>query len=169
MKYIGALFCVAAFVIYGFAYLENEKKKMRSYSALAEAFVIMKNELYAKLPPLPELIRRSAGDSEGCVQQFFRKVLGGFSKIGEKDFSAIWNEAAGESFPFFTAEQLGRLCRLGRLLGQSACETQEEALENTAALFLREAEKMKEKMPGTGKLALGLSACAGLLTVIVLC
>ncbi len=103
------------------------------------------------------------------MQQFFRKVLGGFSEIGEKEFSAIWSEAAGESFPFFTGEPLGRLCRLGRLLGQSACETQEEALENTSAFFRREAEKMSEKMPGTGKLALGLSACAGFLTVIVLC
>ena len=169
MKYIGALLCVAAFILSGFNYLENEKKKTRAFSGLSEALAIMKNEICAKLPPLSELIRRSAGDSEGCVQHFFRKVLSGFSEIGEKEFSAIWNEAAGESFPFFTAEVRGKLCRLGTVLGQSACETQEEALENTAAFFRREAEKMKEKMPGTGKLVLGLTTCAGFLTVIILC
>ena len=169
MKYIGALFCASAFVFAGFVYLENEKKKMRAYNALSETFMIMKNELRAKLPPLSELIRQSAENAEECVQRFFQKVLSGFAEIGEKDFSAIWSEAAGESFPFFTAEQLGKLCRLGTVLGQSACETQEEALEDTSAFFRREAEKMKEKMPGTGRLALGLSACAGFLTVIVLC
>ena len=169
MKYIGALFCASAFVFAGFVYLENEKKKMRAYSGLSEALVIMKNELGAKLPPLSELIRRSAENPEECVKRFFQRVLSGFSEIGDKNFSMIWSEAAGESFPFFTAEPLGKLCRLGTVLGQSACETQEEALENTAAFFRAEAEKMREKMPGTGKLALGISACAGFLTVIVLC
>ena len=169
MKYIGAFFCVAAFMLSGLIYLENEKKKMRSFSGLSETFRIMKNELRAKLPPLSELIRQSAESSADGVQPFFQKVLSGFDEIGEKDFSAIWNEAAGESFPFFSGEMLGRLCQLGTVLGQTAGETQGDILENTAAFFEAEEKKMKEKMPGTRKLALGLTACAGFLTVIALC
>ena len=169
MKLTGAFFCVAAFLLSGLGYLEKEKKKMRAYSGLAEALTVMKTELCAGLPPLSELIRRASDCSEDCVKKFFQTVLRGFELIGEKDFSAVWSEAAEECFPFFPQEPLRRLCLLGTVLGRSAGETQGELLESTAAFFRAEEKKMKEKMPGIRKLAIGLSACAGFLTVIALC
>ena len=168
MKLIGAILCIAAFLLSGTVSLENEKRKAEAYGGLSAAFTNMKNELCAKLLPLTELTARAEESSEGCVKQLFKRVLRGFDEIGEKDFSVIWNEAVRESFPFFTQEQRRALCQPGAVLGQSAGETQRDCLENTAAFFKAEEMKMKESLPGTEKLALGLSACAGFLTVIAL-
>ena len=168
MKLTGALFCVTAFLFAGFSYLETEKRKLKACSGLSDALTVMKNELCAKLLPLKELTERASESSQGCVKLFFEKVLDDFGRIGEEDFSAIWNRTAEESFAFLTPEQLGMLCRPGTVLGKSAGETQTEALEATALYFRAEAERIKEKLPEIRKLAIGLSACMGLLTVIAL-
>ena len=169
MKGIGAVFCVAAFLLSGGAYISNEKKKMRAYYGISDAFMLMKSELRSTLTPLPALTERVLSGSEGCVKSFFQNVLNGFESIGKKDFSLIWNEAAEESFEWLSPEQYRMLCFPGSVLGKSVSETQTEALESAALFFRAEAERKKEKMPGIRKLAIGLSFCAGLLTVITLC
>ena len=168
MKLTGALFCVTAFLFAGFSYLETEKRKLKACSGLSDALTVMKNELCAKLLPLRELAERAEDSAEGCVKLFFRSILDDFDRIGERDFSEIWKKAAEESFAFFSTEQLEKLCRPAALLGKSAGETQAEALEETALYFRTEAERIKGKMPERRKLAIGLSACMGLLMVIVL-
>lgn len=168
MKPTGALLCAASFLLLAIDYLKEEKRKLRAYSALADALVMMKTELCAKLLPMLELTKRAEETSEGCVKLFFQNVLNDFDRIGEKELSEVWNEAARESFGFFSQEQFRVICLPGTVLGKRAVETQAEALENSALYFRSEAEVKKEKMAGEKKLALGLSACAGLLTVIVL-
>ena len=168
MKSIGAVFSVAAFLLWGFSYINEEKRKMKAYYGLSDAFLIMKNELCATLTPLYSLTERALSGSEGCVKSFFQNVLNGFESIGKKDFSLIWNEAAEESFEWLSPEQYRMLCFPGSVLGKSAGETQAQALEGASSYFRAEAEKKKEKMPEIRKLAIGLSACAGLMTVLTL-
>ena len=169
MKLIGAFFCVAACLLFGLAFLENEKRKMQAYNGLSNALMLIKTELCASLPPLAELMKQAAESSVGCVKAFFQIVLDEFYKIGETEFAEIWNEAAEESFDLFTQEQLKMLFLPGMLLGKSAGETQAEALEAAALYFRAELNKKEEKMSGSRKLAIGLPVCAGLLIVILLC
>ena len=169
MKSIGAVLCVAAFILTGNSYLMDEKKKIKTYYGLSEAFMVMKTELDAKLLPLRELTERAGESSEGCVKAFFLAVLKAFEIIGEKDFAVIWEESARESFPWMNAEQNRMLCFPGTVLGKSAGETQAESLESASLYFRSEAEKKKEKMPEIRRLAIGLSFCGGLLAVITLC
>jgi len=169
MKLIGAVLCVFSFLFLAASYLNEEKRKMREYSGLSDALLLMKSELCARSFPMITLIGRAEETSEGCVKKFFRCVFEGFEKIGEKDFAQVWNGAAKENFAFFTPEQMRMICLPGTVLGKTAIETQSAALENSAMYFHAEAESKKEKMESEKKLTLGLSACAGLLTVIVLC
>lgn len=169
MKLTGAVLCVFSFLFLATSYLKEEKRRTRTLSGLSYALMLMKTELCAKSFPMHTLTGRAAETSEGVVKQFFCCVLEGFEKIGEKEFSEVWVEAARGSFSFFNPEQLRMICFPGEILGKTAIETQAETLENSALYFRTEAEMKKEKIACKKKLVLGMSACAGLLTVIVLC
>lgn len=167
-KIFGAALIIAALVLGALSYLKQRRERMRLLEQLSAALNMAAGELSLRALPLPRLFELLSGRAQGAAAEFFAALCDGMDRLGEENFSTLWDKAAREKLPELMPEEREELKRLGAVLGRYELERQLEALRACAAVFDGALCRARRDYPDRRRLTLGLSACAGVLLIILL-
>ncbi len=95
---------------------------------------------------------------------FLEKVL---LLLNKKDLETAWQTALKET-RILSKDDIAALCVLGTHLGKSDVQTQLKSIEETAASISLNKKKAVEKAETSGKVYVGLGACVGMATALLL-
>lgn len=167
-KIFGAALIIAALIIGALCYLKQRRERMKLLEQLSAALNSAAGELSLRALPLPMLFGCLAGRTQGAAAEFFSALCDGMDRLGDENFFAVWDRTAKEKLPGLMPDEREELGRLGAVLGRYELERQLEALHACAAAFDAALLRARQDYPNLRRLALGLSACAGFLLIILL-
>ena len=168
MRWAGALLIFLAFAGFGAAFALAKKRRIDALRGMCAALELMNGELSARLTPLPELCGLLAGRASGAAGEFLGLLAASLPGLGERDFSALWREAAERSLGSLSGAELSEITRLGDIVGRYELAEQTRALELCLAELRNCLRAAQSAYPGEKKLGFGLAAAAGALLVVVL-
>lgn len=167
-KMLGAALIVAALLAGALSYLKQRRERMKLLEELSAALNTAAGELSLRSLPLPRLFECLSGRTQGAAAEFFSSLCGGMDRLGEEEFSTLWDRAADEKLPGLSTAEREELKRLGAVLGRYELERQLEALRLCADSLDAALGRARQDYPNLRRLSLGLSACAGFLLIILL-
>lgn len=167
-KIFGAALIIAALSLGALSYLKQHRERMRLLEQLSAALDMAVGELSLRALPLPRLFELLSGRTQGAAAEFFSALCEGMDRLGDENFSTLWDEAATGKLPGLMPEEREELMRLGAVLGRYELERQLEALHACSAVLGDALCRTRRDYPERRRLALGMSACAGALMIILL-
>lgn len=168
MRWLGAILIVLAGLCSGAIYSGEKKQRLRGLEDICTALELMSGELQTRLSSLPELCNELKDRSEGAVQIFFNNLSKSFNRLGETEFSSLWDENARENLKILNDEELRQVSSLGKVLGRCEVERQLEALTSVISYMRTSLENARKTYPQEKKLGLGVGTAAALLLALVL-
>jgi len=165
LKFFGAALIIVSGFAVGAAKYASLKRGVAVLYELVASLEIMRGEIVSRLTPLPELMSMLEG--RGLCGCFFGEVYRGLSDMSGLTFREIWN-AALPCLDALSAEDAAVLSSLGAVLGRYDAREQEAAINRVSARLTLSAKRGSERLPGAGKLYIGLGAglCAMLAVVL---
>lgn len=167
-KLLGAVLIIAALSLGAINYLKQRRERMKLLEQLSAALNTAAGELSLRALPLPRLFELLASRTQGAAETFFSALCDDMDRLGDEDFFTLWERDTREMLPGLMPDELEELSRLGAVLGRYELERQLEGLRACAAAFDEALHRARQDYPDRRRLALGLSACAGLLLIIIL-
>ena len=168
MRMIGFVLIVFSSLIFGVNHVASRKERIDTLSSFASMLELLKAELNSSLCSIPELLERIALKIDGPAQSFIKILKLNFSVLGEKSFSAIWEESLVACNTDLAENELDSLCSLGNVLGKYTLETQNRALDECISLLRQSERNASFDFPQIKRLSIGVSVSAGLLLGILL-
>lgn len=168
MKIWGSCAVLVSALWLGISYQRDKHRRIECLRGLCDSIQLLSGELSTRRVPLPELIDFCAVHTKAAPQRFYQCLALAVSQIGDKSFSALWEDAAFACLAELTEEELFELTSLGRTLGRVELSRQLAALE-ACRHFLTERLRCAEEQYRSGqKLAFGLPISFGALLIILL-
>ena len=118
--------------------------------------------------PMPELIAALAPRAEGESAAFLRMLTASLDRLGEHRFCDLWKSALNDAGLTADRETVRELEELGAVLGRYELETQLRAVEACRSALNGRLEALRQDLPQTKRLTLGLSLAAAALVGIIL-
>ena len=166
MRWLGAIFIILAGVCSGAIYTSEKKQRLRMLEDICAAFELMAGELQTRLSSLPEVCEALKDRTEGAVHNFFNNLSLSFDRLGETEFSKLWDENAKICLPMLNDEELRQLSSLGKVLGRCEVERQLESLTAVISYLRTSLENARNAYPQDRKLGLGVGTAAALLLAL---
>ena len=165
-KYAGIFMISAACASFGVISVKGMKRHIELLGALCGSLRYISAEIGTRLRPLPALIAELAGRGD-AAGEFYTRLAGKLDSIGEVDFSALWASSL-ECLTPLSRDELSALRALGDVLGRYELQEQLESIDICIDTLSRSLRALQAQYPDGRRLALGLSAAAGILVLIVL-
>jgi stage III sporulation protein AB len=163
---VGAILIIAACALLGAARAAELKNRSRRLASLCSALELMRGEVVNRLAPMPEIAERLAAGGPDEVRGFFRRISAEMGGLGEKAFSEIWADCAGELG--LRQDETAALCDLGRSLGRYGADEQEAAIARCMSRLGAFADDARAEAAAGARLYGGLGITAGLLLAVML-
>ena len=167
LKWIGAVFIIVACLTFGLLIVYFHKKEIKSLKGLIYAIDFMECELQYRIPPLPELCRRTA---DKCIPDLKKVFLNLSYELEEQivpDVKICMNSVLSKATDI-PNETRRCLTILGHSMGKFDLNGQLKALENVR----KECEGKLKKISGCSDERLRsyqtLGICAGIALIILL-
>lgn len=169
MKLVGAAAILLGSLLAALTQLNAEKTREETRRALRRSLILLRNELYERQTILPEAFPGLAGAS-GCeaAQGFYVFLSEEMRQLGERSFSAIWRDCAGEKLAMLDEEDTEAIASLGTTLGGSELELQCAALEKCADTLERKSAQCAAERAEKRKMTLGVTLSLGAFVIILL-
>lgn len=116
IKIMGAMCVVLGCGAFGFIVAGNSHKEMSMLRQLITALEFMECELNYRMTPLPQLFRRTAGISSGCIRKFFLYFAEELSTQPSKSMNMCLSKSLTRC-PEIPPLTLRRIKELGKSLG----------------------------------------------------
>lgn len=169
IRLMGAALVAAGGALLGFQAAAGLRGQVRSVRELAAGLELLERELELSAPPLPRLLERGAGHSEGPARELFEGCLRGVDdSLDREDFSSLWRRLVREQTGL-PAEGQAVLLPLGDTLGRYEEERQREALSAARRRLEELAGRLEADSRRQGRVyqALGLSGGAFLVILLL--
>lgn len=168
MKLVGALLILYASLSLGLRICAEQKKVLALLRELLSMLEQLQGELELRSAPLPDLFASVGKCVQGEAGAFLRGVAEHMDQLGEESFCEIWSGEVRRFLRSLPAAEREELLRLGLVLGRMDLEAELRALARCRSSLDRSLLGLRQQLPAKRRLALGLSAAAGLLTVILM-
>ena len=135
---------------------------------LKEGLLGLEGELESTAPPLPRLMERCAGRSEGPARELFASCAQGLERLDREELSALWRRLVEERTELGPEGQ-AVLAPLGEVLGRYEADRQREALSTARRRLEEMADRVERDYRRRGRVyeALGLSGGAFLVILLL--
>ena len=168
IRLLGAVLLAAGCGWLGIQTAEGLRRRSRSLRQVAQTLAQVERELELGAPPLPQLLERVAGCSEGPARTLMEACLAGLERLEREDFSTLWNRQVRQ------LSQLGEegqaiLLPLGQVLGRFDAREQREAAAAVRRGLEELACRWEEERRRQGRVyqVLGLSGGAFLIILLL--
>ena len=161
----GAVLTLLAGTLLGVQAASALRQRLRLLTDWEAALRVMEAELSFRLPPLPELLDRSAAAVRPPVSEALCRCGEALRRGEPRPFFLLWRE---QIQPQLCREERDVLEELGGILGRCAAPEQVQALKNACTRLGDCRERARQELEQKGRLRCVLGTAAGLLTVLVL-
>ncbi len=168
LRLAGALLLLGGGLTLGLGAGRELARRAEALEVWRAALGLLMGELEFRLPPMPELLELLAQRASSPAAEVFAAAREGLRRLGEKPFSAIWEEALAQCPGALTAEDMEPLVRLGPVLGRYSAEAQRAAAEGARQSLAARAVQVREDMRQKGRAYAAVGLSAGALAVILL-
>lgn len=166
MKLLGTAIAVSACIYIAIMRIRSEHAKLCCLMTCIDALEQIRAEISLGYDDLPELFKKLS-KAQVPENKFFELLSLSLCELGDKSFRELWTSVSAISFLPIGENSMNELCRVGNVLGRCDTQMQLSVLKHTIAYLEKELLKLREQLPQTKKLSLGLAAAAGLMTVIL--
>ncbi len=166
LRMLGAALVLTVPTVFGVKLGAEAVRRARFVQAMSSSLVMLRSEIVTNLCPLPEAIRRLQLRGPKEVQMFYGLLEFKVEDIGEREFSAIWDECV--ACTEMSKSDKAALSDAGRVLGRYAAEEQAAALTLCIEQLNAAAKKSEVEAQQTRKLCTGLGLGAGMVLAIML-
>lgn len=168
MRLFGALLLTGCGLALGLGAVGSARRRSAALEGWQGALELMGAELEFALPPMGELLRRSARAADQPVKGCLNAAADGLTALGERPFSDIWEQALEGCSPPLTEADMELLGRLGGILGRYDAQSQRRAVARTEAELSERALRVREELRRSGKAWAAAGLSLGAFTAILL-
>ena len=168
MKIAGFVLLQLAALLFTLRYIGTKKRETAFLSSFCAMLEQLGGLLGCEAAPIPELIGELIPRSDGAASVFLQALAVSMDRLGEYSFFALWKNALGSAPALPEGEAVKTLEELGTVLGRYELETQLRAVEGCRAVLCRRLDALRQSLPQTKRLTLGLSLAAAALVGIIL-
>lgn len=168
VRVLGAALVAAGGAVLGFQAAAGLRRQVRALEQMAQGLLGLEGELEITAPPLPRLMERCAGRSEGPARELFASCAQGLERLDREELSALWRRLVGERTELGPEGQ-DVLAPLGEVLGRYEADRQREALSTARRRLEEMADRVERDYRRRGRVyeALGLSGGAFLVILLL--
>ena len=131
LRWFGAVLLVLSSAMLSMNAVLRSRQRIRGLEAMAEGLQRMEGEIASRHTALPELMQRLSAEARQPAAEFFSLVSLNLNRR-ELPFSTAWEMALKETESLcLLPEENQALDVLGKTLGKSAAEEQQEAIRRT--------------------------------------
>jgi len=152
----------------GFGAVRRLERRVQELNQLWVGLSMIRRELGWQLTPLPELLRRAAGETKGAVSDFFRLCAVGAGRLNGRPFRQIWQQGLECVNLRLEEDDLEALEQLGGVLGRYDEEHQQKALEQALSRLEEQRRQAVDHRARLGRVYGMLGLTSGLFLVILL-
>jgi len=144
------------------------RRRVCALRQMEAGLAFLEQELELSAPPLPRLMARGAGHSQGPAEVLFRSCAQGLERLDRESFSDLWRGLVGE-LEDLGVEGQAVLLPLGDTLGRCDIQRQREALSAARRRLEELAGRQEADCRRQGRVyqALGLSGGAFLVILLL--
>lgn len=168
IRLFGAIMAFSGCFSLGLMKLRREKARIHALEALCGALSQMRVELGARLASVPTLADMLSKRAEGDARGFFAALCEKLTFLGKSELCELWAECARREMSALDADELNDFIALGQVLGRGELSSQLDAIANCEDALNRALCAARAEHADKRRLALGVSASAGLMLVIML-
>lgn len=165
-KWIGAIFVFISCGGVGFSIAHGYRYREQLLQQLLASMAMMASELEYRLTPLPELLRKAAGDTSGILRDVFANAAREMDWHSEPDAGSCIRAALERSHDL-PACLRRPLCLLGQTLGQFDISGQLRGLESAEDACRREIARLERNRETRIRSYETLGLCAGAALIIL--
>jgi len=168
IRLIGAVLIAAGGGWMGLQAAGGLRRRVCALRQMEAGLAFLEQELELSAPPLPQLMARGAGRSQGPAEVLFRGCARGLERLDRESFSDLWHRLVGE-LEDLSAEGQAILLPLGDTLGRCDVQRQQEALSAARCRLKDLAVRQEADCRRQGRVyqALGLSGGAFLVILLL--
>lgn len=168
MRVFGAAILILALTSIGISKALEFRKRLTVMQDLILMLDSAKSELCTSRMPMNRIIKRIEQNSRGDVKRFAEKLLLSMDRLGEAEFSSLWNETVTEVFASLPSDCISELTNLGTSLGRYNVDMQIEAIDRCKQVLVKNIDELRPQNGKMQKMYIGLYGGAGLIVAIML-
>lgn len=168
IRMVGAVLLTGGAAALGFGAVRRLEQRVQELSQLWAGLSLIRRELGWRLTPLPELLRRAAGETKGAVSDFFRLCSVGAGRLNGRPFRQIWQQGLECVSLRLEETDLEALEQVGSVLGRYDSENQQKALDQALERLAEQRRQAAEQRSRLGKVYGMLGLTSGIFLVILL-
>ena len=168
MKLLGMVLIALSAVSAAAVWQAEGRRRIRRLRDFQRLFSLMRGELAAYAPPLPELLTSLIPRLSGQAKHFAQSLLQRLSQLAAEGFYPIWERCVASSVPEAAEAEKRALEAVGQTLGRYDLARQCQVLEECERLLRKEAEQEVQALNQSRGLKWGLALSAAAMLVIVL-
>jgi len=168
IRMVGAVLLTGGAAALGFGAVRRLERRVQELNQLWVGLSMIRRELGWQLTPLPELLRRAAGETKGAVSDFFRLCAVGAGRLNGRPFRQIWQQGLECVNLRLEEDDLEALEQLGGVLGRYDEEHQQKALEQALSRLEEQRRQAVDHRARLGRVYGMLGLTSGLFLVILL-
>ena len=168
LRLLGVLLLVGCGSALGLGAVGTLQRRAAALESWRGALELLRAELEFSLPPMRELLLRSAQTAPEPVKGCLNTAAHGLEELGERSFGEIWDRALGGCVPPLTEEDVDILGRLGGVLGRYDAQSQRQAVERAGRELDGRARCAREELRRSGKAWAAAGLSLGVFAAILL-
>lgn len=168
MRVFGAAILILALTSIGISKAIEFRRCLTVMQDLILMLDSAKSELCTSRTPMNRIIERIEKNSRGEVKRFAGRLLLSMDRLGEAEFSSLWNETVTEAFASLPSDCISELTNLGTSLGRYNVDMQIEAIDRCTQVLTKNIDELRPQNGKMQKMYIGLYGGAGLIVAIML-
>lgn len=168
MKIAGFVLLQLSALFFSMRRIGAQKREMEALGSFCAMLQQLDGALGSEAPPMPELICTLTQRCSGAAMLFLRTLGASMDRLGESSFSELWRDAVKAASALSDRDAVQALNELGSVLGRYELDTQLGSVRTCRAALDRRMETLRQELPQTKRLTLGLSLAASVLLGIIL-
>ncbi len=169
-KLLGAIFVIAACVLYGYQSLLKKRETVRALRTTGDDLTELARAVGFSLETLPDAIHRLGKKPQEEESGFLTRLSLGLSSEPSATFSVLWQRVLTEfaKEKHFPQKAETELCTLGENLGKTDFETEQNRITQAAQCLLALMSEKEEENKKQEQTVKSLSVLLGAFLVILL-
>lgn len=168
MRIIGAVVLTVALTAMGTCRAIEYRKRINVMQELVLMLELMKSELGTSSASMNRIIKRIQKCCSGDIKKFADALLRSMDRLGETEFSVLWQEAEKETLSVLNPDCFSEISSLGESLGKYNADMQIDAIERCRRAVVGSINEIKPQSGKIQKMYIGLYGGAGLIVSVML-